>query len=443
VKPQSLDRAIRLHQQLTGDILVIYPVDEPELCPQCHQRRCIFLERPPRRPLCLCCAEPGGDRSVVVDAGGGSLVGLPCEGGTNERQPRKEHMSRRLSIMIFAAVLLLCASFARAQVQQYQLTFTNQSAIIPPTAIMPAASADTPMVVFGTVTSFKQVYLAFTDNYGKVHALPLGLGEYQWGIIVGAGTAPAIESFDPSSAPFDAYIEALALIGPDQQGGMSEPIKREEFISSATSETLLTPAYSGVYLISAEIGGVPDNVTVGWVDTDGSHTQRVVSSIPLSNVAAGNGSPILIHALAGTNITLTTGAGGYWLYVRGIRFSTPAPGPGPFAGVVANLDQASAIGITTVLTVPSSAEYVVAMLQTSMSYTCVGVTGSGSFSARDYVDGSLLTAIYDGALGQFAQSIHLEATTGVRYLTNTYSTTPGCEPPAGATYSLTLAALQF
>jgi hypothetical protein len=429
--------------------LVIYPVDEPELCPQCHQRRCIFLERPPRRPLCLCCAEPGGDRSVVVDAGGGSLVGLPCEGGTNERQPRKEHMNRRLSITIFAALLLLCASFARAGVQQYQASFINQTAPIAPTPLMPLLAADESMIVFGTVGNYQQIYLAFTDDMGHVRALPLGLGEYQWAIRCKAGTAPAIESFDPSATPYNAFIEVLVLtatVGDDEQGGMSEPVKRTQYISSATSETLLVPSYSGVYLVTAEISGGADNVSIGWVDSDGPHTQRVVSGIPLSNVAAGNGSPVLLHSVAGRPITLTTGAGGYWLYVRGVRFSTPAPGSGPFTGTVTDLDQVSAVSYpnsVTVLTVPRSAEYLVAMLQTSSSYSCVGVTGEGSFSARDYVDGSLLTAIYDGALGQFAQSIHLEATTGVRYLTNTYSTTPGCEPPAGATYSLTLAALQF
>jgi len=347
------------------------------------------------------------------------------------------------------ALLLLSASFVGAQVQQFELNLLNQQAVIPATAIMPAVSADTPMIVFGDVTNFQQVYLAYTDNYGKVHALPLGLGEFQWGIIVEAGTAPAIESFDASATPYNAYIEVLTLtatVGDDAQGGMTEPIKRTEFISGATTETLLTPATAGTILITAEISGAPDNVTVGWTDSDGSHSQRVVSSIPLSNAAAGNGSPVLVHSIAGQPITLTTGAGGYWLYVRGIRFSTPAPGPGPFTATVADLDQWSTISFpyaVTVLTIPVSAEYLVVMVQTASSYACVGVTGEGSFSARDYVDGSLLTAIYSGGLGQFAQSIHLEGSTGLRYLTNTYSTTPGCAPPAGADYSLTLAALQF
>jgi hypothetical protein len=353
--------------------------------------------------------------------------------------------NRRFSLLTFAA-LLLAATFTHAQVQQFELNILNQTATLAPTPIMPPVASDTPLLAFGDTTSFALVYLSYTDPNGVPHALPFGMGDYQWDAMVKAGTSPMIETFDPSSTPYDAHIEVLALVGPDQQGGMSEPIKRTQYISSATSETLLTPAYSGTYLISAEIGGVPDNVTVGWVDSDGPHTQRVVSSIPLSNVAAGNGSPVLVHVIAGQPITLTTSAGGYWLYVRSIRFGTPAPGPGPFTGTVADLDQTSAItfpNAVTVLTVPSSGEYLVAMLQTSSSYSCVGVTGEGSFSARDYVNGSLLTAIYDGGLGQFAQTVHLEGSTGVRYLTNTFSTTPGCTPPAGADYSLTLAALQF
>jgi len=356
-------------------------------------------------------------------------------------------MKARLALAL--ALLLLCASFAGAGVQQYALTFTNQTAVIPPTPIMAPLAMDASMVVFGDVTNFQEVDLAYTDDMGRVHVLPLGLGEFQWGIRVKAGTAPAIESFDASATPFNAYVEVLGLtstVGDDAQGGMTEPIRRSQYLHGATSETLLTPAYSGTYLVTAEISGAPDNVSIFWTDTDGTHSQRVVSSIPLSGSAAGNGSPVLIHVLAGTNITLTTEAGGSWLHVRGIRFDAPASGPGPFTATVADLDQVAAVTFpyaVTVLTVPSSGEYLVAMLQTSMSYTCVGVSGGGSFSARDYVNGSPLVSIYAGALGQFAQTVHLEGSTGVRYLTNTYSTTPGCEPPAGATYSLTLAALAF
>jgi hypothetical protein len=354
-------------------------------------------------------------------------------------------MNRRFSILTFALLLLLCASFVRAQVQQFELTFTNQTAVIAATPIMPAVAADTPMIVFGDVTSFQQVYLAYTDNYGKVHALPLGMGEYQWGIIVGAGTAPAIESFDAASAPYDAYIEALALTGHDAQGGMSEPIRREQYnLSGTVTETLLTPAYSGVYLISSSMSVYGSKVVIGWTDTDGVHSQNEATSVPLNSAAAGNGSPILIHVLAGTNITLTASGGyPYTVHTRGIRFDAPASGPGPFTGTVADLDQTSAIGITTVLTVPASAEYMVVPLQTAQSYTCVGTTGEGTFSARYYVNGSLLDTIVGGQLGQFAQSTWLEATTGVRILTSTFSTAPSCTPPAGATYSVTFAALEF
>jgi hypothetical protein len=351
--------------------------------------------------------------------------------------------------VVALALILLCASFASAGVTQYAISFTNQTAIIAPTPITPLLSADTSMLVLGTVSNFAQVYIGYTDDQNRTHALPLGIGETQWAIRVGRGTQPVIESFDPSSTPYNAYVEVLALtatVGDDQQGGMSLPIKRAQYIYGATTETLLTPAAEETILVTAEISGGADNVTVGWVDSDGPHSQRVVSNIPLSNVAAGNGSPILIHALAGQPITLKTGSGGYWLSIRGIRFGTPAPGPGPFTATVADLDQATAVSFpnaTTVLTVPASAEALVVGVQTAASYACVEGTGTGSYSFRDYVDGSMLTAIYSGGLGQFAQSVHLEASTGVRFLTNTFSDTPGCTPPAGADYSVTMAVLQF
>jgi hypothetical protein len=354
-------------------------------------------------------------------------------------------MNRRLSIAIFAAVLLLCASFAHAQVQQYQLMFTNQTAVIPATPITPLLSADTPMIVFADVTSFQQVYVSYTDPNGSVRALPLGLGQWQWGIIVGAGTAPAIESFDPSSAPFDAYIEALALIGPDQQGGMDETIRREQYnLSGTVTEILDVPAVSETILISSSMSAGGSSVVIGWTDSDGPHTQTVATSVPLNSAAPGNGSPILLHSIAGAAITLkATGGTNYTVQTRGIRFSTPAPGAGPFSGVVADLDQTSAIGLTTVLVVPSSAEYLLVPLQVAASYSCVGSTGSGTFSARYYAEGSLLSTVVGGQLGQFAQSEWLEATTGVRFLTATYSDMPVCTPPASAVYSVTYAALAF
>lgn len=53
------DRAIRFYNQI-GDTLLVFPVESPETCPQCRQRRCIFLERRPRS-LCLACASPVED----------------------------------------------------------------------------------------------------------------------------------------------------------------------------------------------------------------------------------------------------------------------------------------------------------------------------------------------------------------------------------------------
>lgn len=148
--------------------------------------------------------------------------------------------------------------------------------------------------------------------------------------------------------------------------------------------------------------------------------------------------------LASTNITLTA-TGGYRFghHARNPLHRALASGSGPFTGAVADLDQTSAIGIPTMLTVPASAEYMIVPLQAAQSYTCVGSTGEGTFSARYYTNGSLLDTIVGGHLGQFAQSIHLQATTGVRFLSNTFSDAPQCTPPPGAAYSVTLAALQF
>jgi hypothetical protein len=52
---------LRLHSPNSsptgGVVLLVYDIDTPEVCPQCGQSRCIFVERRPR-PLCLACAEP-------------------------------------------------------------------------------------------------------------------------------------------------------------------------------------------------------------------------------------------------------------------------------------------------------------------------------------------------------------------------------------------------
>lgn len=76
-----LDRAVvRIQNPSTGETLVVFPVESPETCPRCQQRRCVFLQREPHA-LCLACASPGAD-VVVVDAGSeGSVVGVPIERG--------------------------------------------------------------------------------------------------------------------------------------------------------------------------------------------------------------------------------------------------------------------------------------------------------------------------------------------------------------------------
>jgi hypothetical protein len=317
--------------------------------------------------------------------------------------------------------------------------------VIPATPITPLLSADTTFIVFADVTNYQQAYLSYTDPNGGVHALPIGLGEWQWGIVARAGTSPTIKSFAPSSVAFNVYVEALALVGPDQQGGMTETIRRDQYnLSGTVTETLDTPAIDETLLISSSMSAFGSKVTIGWTDADGVHTANEATSVPLNSAAPGNGSPILIHALAGTAVTMTASGGyPYSVITRGIRFETPASGPGPFSGTVADLDQVSGIGLTTMLTIPVSAEYMLVPLQTAQSYTCTEGTGSGTFSARYYAEGSLLVTIVGGQLGQFAQSEWLEATTGVRYLTATYSDAPVCVPPASATYSLTFAALEF
>jgi hypothetical protein len=86
--------AVRFDNPTTGEVLLVFPVDSPEPCPQCGQRRCVFLERRAAPALCLICSNTRGERRVVVDAGGGALVGVPWNEGhtftndNHERNPR-------------------------------------------------------------------------------------------------------------------------------------------------------------------------------------------------------------------------------------------------------------------------------------------------------------------------------------------------------------------
>lgn len=76
-----VDRPIRFFNHHTGTMLLVYPVDSPEPCPQCGRRCCIFLDRRPR-PLCLGCAADERDLHrgyIVLDGGAGSLVGVPLD----------------------------------------------------------------------------------------------------------------------------------------------------------------------------------------------------------------------------------------------------------------------------------------------------------------------------------------------------------------------------
>lgn len=50
------ERALRFYNP-NGDTLLVFPVESPEPCPQCQQRRCVFLEQR-HRTLCLVCAGP-------------------------------------------------------------------------------------------------------------------------------------------------------------------------------------------------------------------------------------------------------------------------------------------------------------------------------------------------------------------------------------------------
>jgi hypothetical protein len=74
-----VDRAVvRIQNPSAGETLVVFPIESPETCPRCQQRRCVFLERQPK-PLCLACSTPTAPGYAVVDAGGGALVGVPLD----------------------------------------------------------------------------------------------------------------------------------------------------------------------------------------------------------------------------------------------------------------------------------------------------------------------------------------------------------------------------
>src|SRR5208282_391204 len=367
------------------------------------------------------------------------------------------------------AVVLALTTFAPAAISEIYAGFPNRTGVLPPTAIMTAPAANATYLIFASITSAGgeplTAHFTWNDPDGGGGNLTYSEG-YPLLMHVAAGTTPMVSTTCGTEGvcifTYNLFVAGFGLWpgAAQSQDGLSESIRRDQpsLTSPISDEILLTPGTTGTYLLLLDLtnvnggaGGATLDATVSWSDEFGPHSATVNSS---SGLTAPSGDLLLVHALAGNPITLSTGlvAGTletYDLHLRGIHFGTPSSGPGPLVDSELNLtnwSQATYPTVETVVTVPSSAEYIVAATINSSSGTsCLG--GSGSSEPGEWallywneMQRGILAPFFSRTPTAEVVQSRLEGSTGFRFV----SSNP-CIPASGAgpTYSFEALAIRF
>jgi hypothetical protein len=380
------------------------------------------------------------------------------------------NMSRKLlSSFAALAVVLALTTFAPAAISEIYAGFPNHTGLLPPTPILTAPTANATYLIFVSLTAANGepvlVHLTWNDPNGGLTGASYEEG-YAMIMHVAAGTAPMVSTScgDEGTCifPYNLFVTGFGLWpgAAQAQGGLSESIRRDEpsLTSLMSDETVLTPESTGTYLLSLDLtnvnggaGGAILNATVSWTDQFGLHSTTVNSS---DGLTAPPGDLLLVHALAGYPITVSTGLVSgtletYDLHVRGIHFGTPSSGEGPLVDSeldLSNWSEATYPAVETVVTVPSSGEYILgATINSDTSTYCPG--GSGAYALGEWA------LLYWNGLqrGKLAPSsprtpttevlqARLEGGTGFRFVTSN-----PCIPASGAgpTYSIETVAIRF
>jgi hypothetical protein len=376
-----------------------------------------------------------------------------------------------LSSSAALAVVLALTSFAPAAMSEIYAGFPNHTGLLPSTAILTAPTTNATYLIFASLTAANNepviVHFTWNDPDGRGYTGNTIYSEgYPLIMHVAAGTTPLVSTSCGDAGacifPYNLFVTGFGVWpGASQaQGGLSESIRRDQplLTSLMSDETLLTPGTTGTYLLLVDLtninggaGAAILNATISWTDEFGLHSATVNSS---DGLTAPPGDLLLVHARAGYPITISTGlAQGtletYDLHVRGIHFGTPSSGEGPLVDSeldLSNWSEASYPAVETVVTVPSSGEYILAATIDSATGTpCLGDTGSSEPGewALLYWNGlqrGMLAPLSYRAITSEVLQARLEGSTGFRFVTSN-----PCIPASGAgpTYSIEAVAIRF
>lgn len=257
---------------------------------------------------------------------------------------------RRIAIILF---VLMCgtASTARAQsgyFSEIKAAFTNQTSLLPPSPILTAGPNDGSYLICAYVSQTPVdtvgVDLNWTDASGNAETAVLvsapesGETGNCMPIRNKANTTPTIQATGFYTANYSIYVVGLGFwnVGPDKQGGITEPIvgSYPAQASNLQETDLLHPADYATYLVAMTL--IPHSsldtvkATLNWTDDYGSHIFSISSC---SGCPAGN-AVIPIRAVPRSVVSVWTSGtvnDKFDLYIRGLKFGTPAKGAGPLA----------------------------------------------------------------------------------------------------------------
>lgn len=380
-------------------------------------------------------------------------------------------MFRKLSSSFaLLTVVLALGTFAPAAISEIFAGFPNHTGLLPPTPILTAPTANATYLIFASISTrySEPVVVQFTwddPDGGPYSGNAIYSEGYPLLMHVAAGTAPTVTTTCGTEGecifPYNLFVTGFGLWpgAAQAQGGLSESIRRDQpsLTSLMSDETLLTPGRTGTYLLLLDLANVNGTgrailgATVSWTDEFGPHSAMVSSQDGLN---APPGDLLLIHSIAGYPITLSTSlvqgtVETYDLHVRGIHFGTPSSGEGPLVDSELNLtnwSEASYPVVETVVTVPSSGEYILAATIDSATGTpCLGDTGSSEPGewALLYWNGNLRGMLaplsYKTIISEVLQA-RLEGSTGFRFVTSN-----PCIPASGPgpKYSIEAVAIRF
>lgn len=257
---------------------------------------------------------------------------------------------KRLAVILTAMVLVFLGT-VRAQsgyFSEIKAAFTNQTSLLPPSPILSAGPNDGSYLICAYVSQTPAdtvgVDLDWTDASGNVETAVL-VSAPESGetgscapIRNKANTTPTIKATGFYSANYSIYVIGLGFwnVGPDKQAGITEPIVGSYPAQTANlpDTDLLVPTDYATYLIAMTL--VPHSsldivtATLNWADDYGWHVYSIRSC---SGCPAGN-AVIPIRGVPRTAVTVSTSgtvADKFDLYIRGLKFGTPARGTGPLA----------------------------------------------------------------------------------------------------------------